>query len=155
MLETPHVLVGAAIATYIPNPLIAIPLSFASHFVIEFVPHWNPHLNAEKKKYGKITSRSLKIIIMDSFLALFLGLFFATRVLPNYNHFLTIILSCFASVVPDLIEAPYFFLNINKKFLLKWVAFQKKLQNDANIYWGLATQLITAATAIWWILQSH
>ena len=49
MLETPHVAVGAAIAASIPNPLIAIPLAFASHFALELVPHWNPHLNTELK----------------------------------------------------------------------------------------------------------
>lgn len=50
MLETPHVLIGAAIATKVGNPFLAIPLAFASHFVLETVPHWNPHLNTETKK---------------------------------------------------------------------------------------------------------
>jgi len=49
VLETPHVVVGAAIATKIANPFISLPLAFASHFLLEKVPHWNPHLNTEKK----------------------------------------------------------------------------------------------------------
>ncbi|MFH1971517.1 MAG: hypothetical protein ABIJ05_04005, partial [Patescibacteria group bacterium] len=58
MLETPHIIVGAAIASKITNPLLSIPISFVSHFVLEKVPHWNPHLNSETEKYGKPTKKS-------------------------------------------------------------------------------------------------
>jgi hypothetical protein len=54
VLETPHVVVGAAIATKVANPALAIPLAFASHFVLEKIPHWNPHLNTELKKFGRL-----------------------------------------------------------------------------------------------------
>ena len=101
MLETPHVVVGAAIAYHVPNPLIAIPLAFASHFVLEKVPHWNPHLNTELKKYGKVTSQSTKIVIADVTLSLIAGFYIASLVLPNYAHAATILLACFASVLPD------------------------------------------------------
>ena len=65
MLETPHVIVGAAIATKVVNPALALPLAFGSHFILERVPHWNPHLNTEKNKFGKITVVSTKIVILD------------------------------------------------------------------------------------------
>jgi len=53
MLETPHVLAGAVIAAKVQNPFLAIPLAFASHFILEKVPHWNPHINAEMTKFGR------------------------------------------------------------------------------------------------------
>lgn len=151
MLETPHVAVGAAIASKIPNPLIAIPLAFASHFVLETVPHWNPHLVTETKKYGAPTKKSVTIIIIDVTLALGVGLFFASKVLPDVRHAATIVAASFFSVLPDLIESPYFFLKMRNKFLSNWLAFQKSLQVDTTPVWGLATQILTILAAFWWV----
>jgi hypothetical protein len=35
-----HLLVGAAIATVVKQPLLALPLAFASHFVLDALPHF-------------------------------------------------------------------------------------------------------------------
>ncbi len=151
MLETPHVAIGAAIATKIPNPLIAIPLAFVSHFVMEKVPHWNPHLVTETKKYGAPTQKSIVIIIIDVTMALALGSFIAWRALPDQKHAATIMLASFASVLPDLIESPYFFLKWRNDFLKKWLAFQKSLQVDTTPFWGLLTQVVTIAAVFLWL----
>jgi hypothetical protein len=133
MLETPHVAVGVAIASKIPNPFIAVPLAFASHFVLEMVPHWNPHINT------------------DSTLALIFGSFVAYQALPNTGHAITILAASLASILPDLIEAPHFFLKMDSKFIPKWIAFQKIIQSDTTLFWGLLTQLATIGAAILWI----
>jgi len=151
MLETPHVFIGAAIATKIPNPLIAIPLAFASHFILEMVPHWNPHLNSETDKFGHVTKKSTLIVIADSSLALVSGCFIAYQALPNTGHAITILLACLASILPDLIEAPYFFLKIKNKFIAKWITFQKSIQSDTTVVSGAITQLVTIFAAIFWI----
>lgn len=153
VLETPHVIVGAVIATKIAHPALAIPLAFASHFVLERVPHWNPHLNTEKKKYGYITGTSKKIIVLDVIFAATSGIYIASLSLPDINRFLIIILASFFSALPDIIEAPYFFFNMKSAFLEKWVAFQKSLQSDAEIVPGLLTQVLTIIAAFWWILN--
>jgi len=151
MLETPHVFVGAAIATKIPNPFIAIPLAFASHFILEMVPHWNPHLNSETEKFGAPTRRSTVITSIDSTLALASGSFIAYQALPNWGHALTILAACFASVLPDVMEGPYFFLRMKNSFIKKWIAFQKSLQNDTTVFWGFLTQTLTILAAIFWL----
>jgi hypothetical protein len=151
MLETPHVFIGAAIATAIPNPFIAIPLAFASHFVMEMVPHWNPHLNSEIEKFGKPTRRTTAITAVDSTLALISGSFIAFQALPNVNQAILVLACCFASVLPDVMEAPYFFLKMRANWVKKWISFQKSLQNDTTAFWGLATQLITIAAVIFWL----
>jgi hypothetical protein len=151
MLETPHVFIGAAIATAIPNPFIAIPLAFASHFVMEMVPHWNPHLNSEIEKFGQPTRRSTAITAADSTLALTSGSFIAFQALPNVNQAILVLACCFASVLPDVMEAPYFFLKMRANWVKKWISFQKSLQNDTTAFWGLATQLITIAAVIFWL----
>ncbi len=153
MLETPHVIVGAAIASQVANPWLALPLAFASHFVLERVPHWNPHLTSEIKKYGKPTKQTTVIVITDVVVSLVAGFFIASRVLPNVSHAITIILACFFAALPDIIEGPYYFLGIKSKITTRWIAFQKSLQVDASFFPGVATQIITIIAAFWWILN--
>lgn len=151
MLETPHVVVGAAIAMKVVNPALAIPLALGSHFVLDRIPHWNPHLNTEVKKYGKPTKKSSVIVIIDICTSIALGLFIASKVLPSTSHATTILVASFASVLPDIIEGPYFFLGIRGKFINKWISFQKSLQVNTSIVLGLLTQVIVIAAALWWI----
>lgn len=151
MLETPHVLIGAAIATKIPNPAIAIPLAFASHFVLEMIPHWNPHLNTEIRNFGKPTVQSTVVTAIDSTIALISGSFIAYKALPNTAQALTIFFACFAAVLPDVIEGPYFFLKMKNAFIKKWIDIQKAVQSDAPIAPGLITQVVTIIAAILWI----
>ena len=151
MLETPHVFVGALIASKIPNPFIAIPLAFASHFILETVPHWNPHLNTETKKYGAPTRRSTVITAIDSTLALASGSFIAYQALPNIGHATLILACCFFAVLPDVMEGPYFFLKMRAQWVQKWIAFQKSLQSDTTWYWGLLNQALTILAAILWL----
>src|SRR5258708_2885087 len=111
MLETPHVAVGAAIASKIPNPFISIPLAFASHFILDMTPHWNPHINREIKKFGHPTKKSVSIIRVDSVVALLLGTAIAIHSLPNMHQFVNVMICSFVSVIPDVVEAPYYFLH--------------------------------------------
>lgn len=152
MLETPHVLAGAVIASKIGNPWLSLPLSLASHFLLEKVPHWNPHLNTEKNTYGKITPKSTLIVIIDATLALSAGTFIAAQSLPDLNRFIVIMAACFLSVLPDVVEAPYFFLNLKYPFIDRWIKFQKSLQADAQPFFGLATQAVTVAVCLWWLI---
>ena len=151
MLETPHVAIAAAIATKIPNPFIAIPLAFASHFVLDAVPHWNPHIVTETKEFGHPTKKSTTIIVVDSTLALVLGSFIAYQALPNTGHALTILAASLVSVLPDLIEAPYFFLKTRVKLLGGWVNFHRSLQAHAYPFWGILTQLAPIVAVLLWL----
>ena len=154
MLETPHVVVAAAIATKVANPALAIPLAFGSHFVLEMVPHWNPHINAEMKKYGKISEISKKIIAVDVVLSLLSGFYIASLSFPDSTKAITIILSCLVAVTPDLIEAPYYLIGEKIDFLInKWIPFKKSIQSDAPILVGLLTQITIIAAGCYWILD--
>lgn len=42
MTATNHALTGAVIALVLKKPELAIPLAFASHFVLDAIPHYNP-----------------------------------------------------------------------------------------------------------------
>lgn len=152
MLETPHVVVGAAIATKVAHPALAIPLALASHFILEKVPHWNPHLNSETEKFGAPTRKSTYIVIADVASSLALGGFIASRALPHWGQTASILAACFASVLPDVLEGPYFFFNMRSKIIKRWINFQKSIQVDTGVIPGLITQAITVVAAFWWIL---
>lgn len=153
MLETPHVALGAAIATKIPNPLISIPLSFASHFLLEMIPHWNPHLNTEIKKFGKLTKKTTTLIVIDATTSLVLGGYVAFNSSTSTAHMFTILACCFASALPDLIEIPYFFWGVRNKFLKSWISLKKSIQVDVSILPGLATQAVILGTTLLWIFM--
>lgn len=118
---------------------------------MEMVPHWNPHLNTETEKFGHVTKKSTLIVIADSTLALVSGSIIAYQALPNTGHAITILLACFASILPDLVEAPYFFLKIKNKLIAKWISLQKSIQSDTTFLAGTTTQLITILASIFWI----
>lgn len=153
MLEIPHVLLGAAIATKVGNPYIAIPLAFLSHFVLDKVPHWNPHINSETKKYGKPSKKSTNIIIVDASIALIWGSLIAEKALPNITLATSILLCCFAAALPDIIEIPYFYFKKRDGYLKKWIPSQKSWQTDTTPFWGLLTQVITVGASLWWIYK--
>lgn len=153
MLEAPHVLIGVAIATKIPHPVLAIPLAFGSHFVLDMLPHWNPHLNTEMKKYGSITKQTKLIIYADAIISLGALAYFSQAALPDMGYAITIAASGIAAITPDLVEAPYFFLKKKNGLLEKWLRFQKSIQTDTGPVLGVLTQVVTVIASLWWILN--
>lgn len=151
MLETPHVIVAAAIAAKVGRPELALPLALASHFVLDMIPHWNPHINQEVDKTGSVSKKSTIIIAIDSTIALFSGSFIAYQALPNYSLTLTILGACLFSVLPDLAEAPYFFLKMKSKIMSRWISSHRHLQSEAPVFWGLLTQIVIIGATLFWL----
>ena len=154
MLETPHVIVAAAIASKVGNPFLAIPLAFGSHFILDGIPHWNPRITTEMKKDGKLSNFSKKIIFTDVALSLISGFYIASLSLPDNIRFITVLFSCFAAIIPDLIEAPYYLWGKKTDFVLKkWVPFKKSLQADASPIPGILSQILVIAASTYWIMN--
>lgn len=152
MLETPHVAVGIALAVKATNPWLAIPLSLASHFVLDRIPHWNPHFYTETKKFGKPKKISTYIAVADELLAVLLTLFMAYKFLPDVSKSILILICSFLSVLPDQIKFPYFFMNQRRGILKKWVDFERSMQVEVAPFWGIITQVIIIITSLYWIL---
>lgn len=152
MLETPHVAVGAAIALKIPNPFIAVPLSLASHFVLDTIPHWNPHTYSETKKYGRPTNGTILITMVDIAMAFALGIGVAKNALPDTNLALTIIACSAASVFPDVSKYPFFmFKSLRKGLYERWVKYERSLQVEGPFWLGALTQVLVTIAALRWI----
>lgn len=145
MLELPHTLVGAAIATVIPNPLISLPLSFLSHFITDYVPHWNPHLNTELKTSGKVSTQSKVIVMADAGLALMIGTYIAAR----STNFIVVMLACFLAVAPDVAEIPYYFLGLkNISWIKKLIDYQRAHQWNVSPFIGILTQIVVVVISL-------
>jgi len=142
MLELAHAITGGVIAFKVANPRLALPLAFVSHFIIDFFPHWNPHLSTEKKKLGAITQKSKFLVIIDCLAGLILGLSIAFRALPDVKRTIVVIFGCLFGILPDLAEAPFFFLNNKSKFLRKIVEIQSKLQFNTSFWFGILFQAV-------------
>ncbi len=151
MIELPHAVVGAVIAYKVGNPALALPLSFLSHFALDLLPHWNPHLNREMKLYGRITDRTRRIIIMDVILSLIAGGYIAYLAHPDIKREIIILLGAFAGVLPDVAEAPFFFFKSKNNFLKRLISFQSKIQFDVPLVPGVISQILLLAAAYWWI----
>ena len=65
---------------------------------------------------------------------------------------LIILLACFLGALPDLIEAPYYFLKKDLAFVKNlWIPFKKKIQADTDPFWGIFNQLVVILAALLWI----
>lgn len=151
MIELPHTVVGAAIAAKVGNPALALPLALASHFVLDLLPHWNPHLNQEIAKYGKVTLKTRAVIFFDVLISLVAGFAIASTVLPNTQHFIIIILGAFMGVLPDVAEAPYFFFKSKNNLLKRLIKFQSTMQFNVPFIPGVISQVLLVAATLWWI----
>jgi hypothetical protein len=152
MLETPHVAFGMAIAVKTGNPYIAIPMALASHFVLDVVPHWNPHFYTETKEFGKPAKLSTTIALIDEFVAIGLTLYVAYAFLPNINTSLLILISSFLSVLPDQIKFPFFFFkNMRKGIIKKWTKWERSIQVEVGPFWGILNQIIVTVVSLFWI----
>lgn len=140
MLELPHTIVGATIATKLGNPFLALPFAFISNFLIDILPHWNPHIYQEMNHDGKVSQKSKKIIIVDSSLALIVGSLLAARFYPDLGKVTVVLAGCFLAVLADVLEAPYFFLGSKNKYILKLISFQRKFQWNVSFVPGILSQ---------------
>jgi hypothetical protein len=151
VLELPHTLIGAAIGIKTGNPYLAFPAATLSHIIVDLIPHWNPSLYTETKKHGKPSKSSTIIVIGDATLSLILGLLIASRFLPDWRFFLIVVFACFFAVLPDLIEAPYFFLNYKPKILKRLIIWQHDHQGRATKIPGILVQVLTIILALTFI----
>lgn len=155
MLQTPHVVVGTAIAIKVGNPALAIPLALASHFVLDRVPHWNPHTYTEAIKFGVPKRQTIILTVIDIGTAFILGFWTSSLFLPDYGRAFVVLLAAFASVLPDIAKYPFFIFKKTRKGLYKkYVEWERSMQTDVSFVPGVFTQLAIIFVGMWWILSA-
>jgi len=143
MLLTPHTFVGMAVAVSVPNPYIAVPLSFVLHFFGDKVPHWDFFSNTRVEE--RLKGWRIFAVMADFGLAIAAGLtltFYALWALQNSALALNIFLCCFASTLPDALEAPHLYFGISDPVTRGLTKIQHKMQFQAPLPWGIISQLV-------------
>ncbi len=154
MLLTPHTIVGIAIATAVPDPLIAVPLSFSMHFLGDLVPHWDYCSHNEEGKVDKLYPMK---VMLDMSLGIGIGLFFtfyALWVMKNPSLALNIFLCGIASVLPDALTGPAIFDENSRKLPKLFYKVQHFMHAKAPLPWGLVTQILVSGVCLLLILNS-
>lgn len=152
MVSTPHLLVGAALATKIHPLILAAILAILSHYVLDAIPHWDYSTTAIRKRRWKDSvpvflkatldfSLGILIILLlaeNRFSALS-GAFFA--VLPDAVTFLTIVL-------PNTNNRPLKTHHLLHNKMGHWHKYKK-----IPLLWKLVSQLTVAAMAIYFLIS--
>jgi len=155
MLLTPHTLMGAAVAVLVPNSIFAVPLSFGLHFLSDLVPHWDFY---SKTTHEEKTTGWRPIAVMAELgLAVTVSItatLFALWVLHDSALAIRIFLCCGASILPDMLEAPAIFYKNGQKNIFTAVKdIGSRMHTQAPLPWGILTQILTAAVAIYILLS--
>ena len=140
MIATSHAIVGAAIASAAPDPIIGLLLAFASHFVLDLVPHWDEGLGWEKKSKTRFWAEAILDVTVGFALAFAI---FGRSVDTTY-----LVAAIIAAQLPDWAEAPYLFLGW--KFPpFSWVySVQHHMQWRMGLPWGAVSQAAVVTFAI-------
>jgi hypothetical protein len=105
MTGTNHGMTGAVIALTVKNPAIAIPLSFASHFAQDILPHWDYGVSRDQNQSGKFFTRRFNIFLAADFLIAVTIMVVLAFIFPSLKW---IIWACMiAAASPDLMWAYY------------------------------------------------
>lgn len=117
MTLTTHAVVGAALASSMPDHLlVGFVLAFASHFVLDAIPHWDYSLSSYKKDDSNRLNDAMAInkdffvdllkIGCDMSCGILLVLLFFTL---NGPHLLWApLIGAFGAVLPDALQFVYF-----------------------------------------------
>lgn len=134
MYLTVHASVGALIGKTVGNnPLLGFVLGFLSHFLLDKIPHADPHISlpehfGETIRPSKPVVGFITIVLLDSLLVAALTSFLITKnIIPSSS-----ILSIIGSVLPDFAFG-FYFLTKNK-YLKKFHEFHEKMHFDPKKY---------------------
>lgn len=139
MLSISHAATGAFIATKVSNPLLSFPLILASHYVEDYVLHWDAGTglsNGTRKR-----SHAFLLELIDLALAIVLVyLLFQQSIMAVNTHAW---FGAFVGLLPDFLEAPRNFLHWTPWFLKPVNRFHHALHHSTpNVLLGLLPQVI-------------
>lgn len=98
MYLTTHAAVGILISQSVQSPLAAFGLSFASHFVLDIIPHGDENVETWAREKGK---RAVFVAAVDvGLLSVFLASLYATH---NLTKIALIQAGIIGAILPDLI----------------------------------------------------
>lgn len=165
MTITPHILTGAALASLLPAGsttirLTGFVLGFASHYVLDVVPHWERlygvHYNDELPGSYANWPRHITLQgLADTFIGC--ATFFTVLILivPDSIR-VTVLLGGIGAALPDLMDSVPWWSNYTKRLpiwryltrLHDWVHLDYDLQRKLPSFLGLVSQIVVIVAAL-------
>lgn len=142
MTATGHAIIGTVIAAKVGNPVLAIPIALASHFIADALPHWDTGTNKKEKTKRAFFLESLADVLIGFVLSWLLIVW----VFPSTNISYAFLIIVMAQL-PDWLTAPYMFFGMNFFPFSNIYHFQKKFDNRMDMPWGVINQ-VAAVLAI-------
>ena len=101
MTATSHALIGATIGLAIHQPLIAIPVAFASHLVADGIPHFDFTVSGQAVLKRNDNKLFRKLLMVDTSLVILT--FLALALVANSHDLWRVWLCSLAAISPDFI----------------------------------------------------
>lgn len=139
MLSISHSLTGAFIASKVQNPILYIPLVLASHYIEDWIIHWDVGTGLSNGTRKKSTAIFLEIgdLLLSGLLVYWL--FQA----PSTTLAIHAWVGAFMGLLPDFVEAPRNFLKYNPWWLKPFNDFHHGFHHSTpNMLLGLAPQVV-------------
>jgi hypothetical protein len=139
MLSISHSITGAFIATKLPHPILYVPLIFASHYLEDWIPHWDVGTGLSNGKRKRSTAIILELIELGISVGLIYYFWQHGSSQINYHAWI----GAFIGLTPDFMEAPRNFLHWEPAFLKPLNNFHGKFHHSTpNMVLGLLPQVI-------------
>lgn len=142
MTATAHSLVGAVIAAKIGNPALAIPIAFASNFLLDVVPHWDVGTHWHDRPIAKT--------FLYAALDVFLGLGLSLLLFSHSTNFSYLLFMIFVATMADWLEAPYIFLKLKIPPFYWFYQIQSKFHKKDGSWFGVLTQFAVILPLLLW-----
>lgn len=154
MLATPHLLVGALIGKLTGNYWLALPIAFASHFVLDSIPHTDAGVFGARGEI-KVTPGKVIFALIDTSI----GVVFVF----SLSHGNSVMLAgAGAGLFTDIIDnVPLWNGWLRQKSWYQWFYRLHRFFNGgveasgsvAKKVFGVVTQMIVLAGAIWFLTR--
>jgi hypothetical protein len=134
MTASNHAVAGAVIASVVANPVIAIPLAFASHFVMDAMPHYG-----DRNKSSWLNRNFHYVLVSDFIVTLS---FISFTIFKSPPNLFMIFICAVVAVLPDVLWLPYYLADIRHKDcphsktarFLKWIQWGERP-------WGIVIEI--------------
>ena len=153
MILSTHAVTGAAIASLIPShPVAAFAAGFASHFVIDAIPHWDYPLRSITVKPGANSVRLTPALVRDlcviggDGLA---GLVLALAIFATPANVIAVAAGAIGAMLPDPLQFLQSFYP--REPLASLQRFHRWTHTSRQLDWplGVSSQAVFAAVATW------
>jgi len=154
MILVTHGLVGGSVALATGNPFLGALAAFASHFVLDAIPHWDYHLPALDESNGPMNIEIERRGLLETYAKVFIDgvLGVLLPVLLAYFAEVPVALvfvGCVFAILPDFLQFVYFKTKtpLLYHFMLFHTLIHSHVRFDKRPVLGIAMQ------AMFWLLS--